>query len=810
MLSSMRQDFHHSLRLMRRAPGFTAAALVTLALAIGANTAVFSVVYGVLLRQLPYPNADRIVRLSEEHPGGRSIVRQAMLGDLTFDAWRPTAATIDTLSVYSSTVHTVTGLGEPIRVEAASVSPSLFSLVGALPTRGRLFTPEETTTGANRVAIIGDGMWRNTFGADPAIVGRALTLDGVVHEIVGVLPPGFYFPDRDAALWTPYVAAPPSKDGMRVIFALARLKPGITPEQAAAEGTAAARSVKRPMAAELLFGKGAPVEVRVRRLADEMTRSVRPAMQVLMVAVALVLLIACANVANLLLARGVSRGREIAVRAALGAGGGRLARQLLTESVTLSLTGGAIGVLIAWLLTRAAPAWAPEGFPRLDDVRLDWRVIAFALTASLASGAVAGLFPVWRAVRAPLTASLRSDDARSVGAGTRVRSGLLVVEAALSVMLLIGAALLARSFDALVNVNPGYETSGVLTARIYLSGAASTPERRAQIVDGVVQRLRSAPQVAAVGAGNMAPLGESSYVSGFAFGTNAAGERVVARALQYVVTDGYAEALGLRVKEGRSFQPSDAAAPVQAMLVNESFARTYMNDGKPVIGRRYRGLVSADTVTTEIVGVLGDVLKDGLDTTAQSEIYLPHGKNTAIRREVNVVLRARQDPAALVPLLRSIVTEVEPTAAVDRIATLDSQLERSVAEPRLATSLLAGFAAIALALAVTGLYGVLSYTVSQRRREIGIRSALGASRGSLVRLVLSQGLAVTIAGLVVGVAASALAARALRPMLFGIEPLDRVSFIVMPLVLFTVALLACIVPARRAAAMDPAATLKAE
>ncbi len=362
----------------------------------------------------------------------------------------------------------------------------------------------------------------------------------------------------------------------------------------------------------------------------------------------------------------------------------------------------------------------------------------------------------------------------------------------------------------MINVDAGYDPANVLTARVYVSGAASTAERRAEIVRRIVERLRAVPQVAVAGVGNMIPLGESSFVSGFSFGTNAAGESVVARALQYVVTDGYAEALGLKLREGRFLQASDATSPVQAMLVNDAFARTYMTDGKPIIGRRYKGLVSDDQVTTEIVGVIGNVLKDGLDTAPQSEIYLAHGRGGLIRREINVVVRTHGDPNAVAPILRSIVRDLDPTAAVEHVGTLANQVESSVSEPRLAMALLASFAAIALALAATGLYGALSYNVSQRRREIGIRTALGATRADVVRLVLTQGLKVTLVGLAIGVVVSLLATRALQPLLFGVRAIDLPSFALMPVVLLAVALVACALPARRAAETDPATTLRGE
>ena len=530
-----------------------------------------------------------------------------------------------------------------------------------------------------------------------------------------------------------------------------------------------------------------------------------------MAAVGLVLLVACANVANLLLARGTARARELAVRAALGANASRLAKQMLTESAALGFVGGALGVLIAWGLTRAVPAWAPEGFPRLDDVRLDARVLGFAMLLSLLAGGLAGLLPALRASRADLAPTLRTGDDRSVGAGERVRGLLLAFESALSVVLLIGAALLVRSFITLTNVDPGYDARNVLTARIYLAGAASTPERRLQLIETLMGRLRATPAVIAVGAGNMAPLGESSFVSGFSFGTNNQGQPVMARALQYVVTSGYFDALKLRVKEGRAMSAADEASPVEAMLVNEAFARAYISDGRPAVGRQFKGLLGKPEMTTEIVGVVGDVLKDGLDTKPQPEIYLALNaleKEHGITREINLVIRTAGNPSAFGSSLRSMLRDIEPTAALGRVGTLASQVSNSVSEPRFSTAVLGAFALLALSIAVTGLYGVLSYNVSQRRKEIGIRSALGATRADLIGLVLRQGLTVTMLGLAAGVLIAGVAARRLQPLLFGIAPLDLPSFLTMPAILLIVAALACVIPARRAAATDPATTLR--
>jgi predicted permease len=812
-MTTLLQDLRHALRLMVRAPGFTVAALVTLALAIGVNTAVFSVVYGVLLRPLPYHDPDHIVMLSEEHPGGHAIIRDPRLSNLTFEAWRQSARTIEGMSAYSTQTFTIVRGNDTERVDGGSLSPAASATLGVTPAKGRFFRPEEAIDGNNDVVFLSDRFWRTKFAGDANVVGRTLQINGRTHEIIGVAPSWFYFPDRDALLWTPYVMPSTTDGSMRIVPAFARLTPGTTAEQAAAEGTAAARTVKRPMAAELLFGKGGPVEVRANTLAADVTRRVRPALLVLMVAVGLVLLVACANVTNLLLARGTARARELAVRAALGAGAGRLARQMLTESAAIALLGGAIGLFMAWALTKAVPAWAPEGFPRLDDVRLDARVLGFALLLSLLAGTLAGLLPALRASRGELSPRLRSGDSRSTGTGERVRSLLLAAEAALSVVLLIGAALLVRSFVTLANIDPGYDSRNVLTARIYVNGAASAPERRAQLIESLMGRLRATPAVVAAGAGNMAPLGESSFVSGFSFGTNAAGQKVVARALQYVVTAGYAEALRLRIKEGRAITVADESSPVEAMLVNEAFARAYITDGRPVVGRQFKGLLAKGNLTTEIVGVVGDVLKDGLDTKPQPEIYLALNKveqEHAITREINLVIRTSGDPNAFASNLRLMVRDLEPTAALGRVGTLASQVADSVSEPRFSTAVLGAFALLALGIAVTGLYGVLSYNVTQRRKEIGIRAALGATRSDLIALVVRQGLAVTLVGLVVGLIVAALAARRLQPLLFGIAPLDLLSFVTMPLILLIVASLACVIPARRAAATDPARTLRTE
>lgn len=806
------QDARHAVRLMIRHPGFTAAALMTLALGIGANTAIVSIVYGVLFRPLPYHDADRLVRVWEEHPGGNPAARGPLLSNRTFHSWRERAQAIDHLAAFGRTAYTLTGAGDPARVAGARVSPGLFEMLGATPVAGRLFTPDDALADEPVVAVLSHGFWRERFGADPNAIGQTVTLDGRPVTIVGVTPPSFYFPDRDARLWVPFrvprVSTDPNRQSIDIFGAVARLRPGATLAQAAAEGTAAARNAgQHGMIADLIFGKGGPVEVRTARMLDEMTGRVRPALVLLSVGVGFVLLIACANVANLLLSRGVARQRELAVRGAIGAGRGRLLAQLITETMVLAGAGGALGLLLGWMLTRAIPAVAPADFPRVNDIRIDGVVLAFAAGASIVAGLLSGVLPGLRASAGDFTTILRA----GVSPGTRnkrIGASLLLVEAALCVMLLVGAGLLIRSFIRLASVEPGFDPANVLTARLYLSPGERPAAAEQALVERLLERLRAHPGVVAAGASNMAPFQRSTAIGGFTIpGAGPDGQPLMARALFYTVTAGYAEALKLRLRDGRFFEPRDASAGPIPILINDEFVRTYLGDGRPIIGRQFP--TGDDTPPRQIVGVVGNVLKDGLDTAPQPEMYLPL-KESRSASEVNVLIRTTGDPLDIVPALRAAAHEVDPAAALDDVVPLERRMSASMGQSRFAAAVLGGFALAALALAATGLYGVLSYQVLQRRREMGVRAALGASRGRLVALVVREGLAVTVAGLLVGMGAAFLLTKLMSGLLFGVRPLDPPSFLIAPVVLVTVALLASLIPARRAARIDPAEALRSE
>lgn len=773
-METLLHDVRYAVASMRRNLGFTTAGLLTLALGVGATTTVFSIVYGVLLRPLPYRASDRLVRLSEEHPGANSPLRVPMLSNLTYDAWSHAPSTIEQFAGYSYAEYTVALLGGAVRLTGAPVTPSLFALVGATPALGRFFLPEDARSGAGKVIVLSDRLWRERFGTDVHVVGRQVVVDDEPHTIIGVAQPGFAFPvfearsaDHDVQLWTPLEIAQPSPDAvagqrgrMSVLWAVARLRPGVTPQQAEAEGTAAARSTVRPMAANLLFGVGGPPIVHARGIVAEMTARVRPSLLILTAAVVCVLMIACANVASLFLVRGVARQREFTVRSALGASRARLVRQLLTESAVFSGVGGAMGLGLAWLLVRAAPLVAARGFPRLDAVAIDRRAVAVAALIATLSALVTGLAPAFRSAGGNLAESLHGGDGASAGGfrGARAtwwRDGLLIAEAAFAVLLLVGAVLLARSFVRLVHVDSGYTAENVLVAEMFLpeGDRAEKGEEMRAMVASVVERARTLPGVAAAGASNMMPLDRMSQIAGFpAPWTRPGSAPATARSLQYVVTPGYAEALRLRLERGRFFRESDVASEVRPWMVNEEFARLYLPPDP--IGYRWKVAATSTTPerTNEIVGVIANMLKFGNDAAGQPEHYLVPHVPMRFYGHVEIAIRTSSSPAAIASAMRDAMHAIAPGAAIET-TLLSQRFADSVDQPRFALTVMAALAALAVALASVGLYGVLSYGVSERRRELGVRAALGAARGDLILLVLADGLRVTVIGLTVGVAA---------------------------------------------------------
>lgn len=819
------RDIKQAVRQMSSHRGFAAAALITIALGVGGTASVFAVVYGVLVRPLPYPQSERLVRIWERHPGGQAPIPGSKLSGPTYRAWSRASQTVDDLAAFSGRDYTIAAAGVAQRVRGTRVTPSLFRLLQVSPSSGRFLSDADAGEAAEPVVVLSHSLWRERFGSDPAAIGKPLTIDGVEHRIIGVAPSGFAFPEKEVGLrddrqeirlYTALtVRQPPGAQVIDFTDAIARLKPGVTVAQVETEGTSYARGVDRPLA-DLVFGKGGPVEVRARSLTDQTTMSVRPALEVLAAGAALVLVIACANVANLFLSRGSDRRREMAVRSALGAARTRLMRQLFTESIVISLLGGALGVLIGWALTSTVPLLAPADLPRLDEIRVDGRFVTVAALAAMLVGTLAGLIPAVRGSRADLATSMQTGGPRSSGtSGRRVRRALLAVEAAFAVILLVGAALLARSFVELVRVDPGYDPSGVLTADVRLP-AGRTQAQASQSAVSLTERLRTIPGVRAVGAGDMAPFGSMLSAFGFALpgAAGANGGRITANALRAVVTPGYVEALGMRLKEGRVFRAEDLTSPIRPLLVNESFAKTYLADERAIVGRRFTGLFPkwlGQHTIVEVVGVVGDMLPADFDARPQPQIFVAQGAGAEIGH-VTLVVRTDGDAAiaTTAALLKDIVRQLEPGATVERMGPLATKISASVGGPRFTTAVLMAFATLALALATTGLYGVVSYDVAQRRREIGVRAALGATRRDLLRLIVRDGLTATGVGLAAGMLLAALLTRAMASALFGVAPLDVVAFSSAALLVLAVACVACAIPARRALAIDPAAALRAE
>jgi predicted permease len=756
------------------------------------------------------------VRLSEFHPGAQASLREALLSHITYENWARQARTLSGLGAYAASTVTATTDEGPLRILAGYVTPGLFELLGARPLAGRFLSVEEGRSGADGVAVVSEAFWRRRLGGSADVVGRPLRLNGRTHVIVGVAPTAFAFPSPETELWIPLLMptaeTDPARSTLKVFLALGRLAPGASVEQAQAEGTAVARGAVRPLAAEALFGHGGPVEVRVEGLHARLIAGVRPAPLVLAAAVGLVLCVACLNVANLLLTAGVTRRRELAVRAAVGAGQARLGRLVLTESLVLALAGGVVGVGVGWALTRAVPLLAPHDFPRLDGVALNARALGAAALLSLAVGVLAGLLPAARAARGDLVATLRDGDGHGTASRAgRLRAGLLVVEAALAVVLLVGAGLLAHSFARLYAVDGGFDSRHVLVARVLVEPGGPGGDTRLQaFTDALRERLLAVPGVEAVGAANMTPLASATAIVSFTLAEHAAdGRPRMARARAYTITPGYAEALGLRLRQGRLFTREDAARGTRPVLVNDAFVQTYLADGRPVAGRPWSSVAEEGGRASEIVGVVGNVLKDGPGSDPQPEIYRLAGTERPLKGEVHLVVRC-DDPRRLAGSLRGLARALEPSAAIDGLEPLSERLAHAVAPQRFATAVLLALALLATLIAAVGLYGALSYDVARRRRELAIRSSLGAAPQQLLRLVMGRGLRLTLAGLVVGLLAAAGLTRLVDSLLFGITPHDALAFASAAVVLGLAAAAASLLPACRAARADPTAALQAD
>ncbi|HEY9427763.1 MAG TPA: ABC transporter permease [Gemmatimonadaceae bacterium] len=813
-MDTLIQDIRYALRKLLRAPGFAIVAVATLALAIGATTAVFSIVNGVLLQPLPYSDPARVVSVSSTGKSGEPVY----MSSLDYIDYRDGSRSFDAMAQYTRESVNLTGSGvQPLRLSEARVGARFFDVLGVRAQRGRFFTASEDSPDAPKVVVISDALWRGRFGADQGVLGKSISLDDEPYTIVGVAGPELRFPEQPD-VWVPYVFQPyeldPNARGGHSLWGIARVKPGVSIASASSElaGIAKNLAAKFP---DSNTGFGAMAEP----LRDRIVGNVRPALLAMLGAVGLVLLIACANVANLLLVRAAGRESEMAVRTALGAGSSRIVRQLVTESVLLALAGAALGVVLASWAVSAVVAFGPRGLPRLAEVAVDGRVLLFAAGVALLTGVLFGLAPAIQAARSSTGQSLRDGPrGSSSGGAQRTRNALVVVEMALAVMLLIGAGLLMRSFIRLVNVNPGFRTEQLVTFNVTLPDAKYPFDRHRLAFTRELQgSLGQLPGTKDVAVSFGRPMERMGIITAFEVEGRAAStpDNRSISAVQPVSPE-YFSALAIPLVRGRLYTASDNrrdAPPV--VVINRELARRYFASEDP-IGKRITLGMSHDTAGPgtpvaaggEIIGIVGDVKQLGLDSDAGPMTYVPFSR--APLNHVSVLVRSSADPRLLESEIRTRVRELDPNLPIFDLSTMKQVLSDSVSQPRFYLLLLGAFAGVALLLAALGVYGVISYAVSQRTRELGIRIALGASEERVVRLVLSSGFFLALAGVSAGLLTSLYSTRLLRTLLFDVPPTDPLTFIAVALLLILVAALAALIPARRAASVNPVIAMRAE
>jgi putative ABC transport system permease protein len=812
-METLIQDIRYGARMLARTPGFSAAAILALALGIGANTAIFSVVNAVLLRPLPYHDPDRLVKVWMKFTGIGLPNDQNWVSAPEFVDLREMSSGFSHLAAYAAAGYNLTSGGLPERIEGAMVSASFFPLLGIEARLGRVFLPDEEQPGRDSVVLVSHGLWQRRFGANPNLPGTALTINNRSYTVAGVLPRGFQFPD-DAEMWTPLAFSPqqlsPNSRGSHFLQVLARIKPALTLQQARADMDAVSRRImeRNPQYPYKNFN----FAVLLVPLLEEMVGDIETALWILMGAVGFVLLIACANVANLLLARASAREREIAVRAALGAGRRRLVRQLLTESVILSLIGGAAGLLLArWGLSVLTTISATV-FPRVAGAQLDARVLAFTMLISLATGVLFGLVPALQISRSVTYESLK-EGGRSASSGLaplRLRRLLVVAEVALSLILLAGAGLLMKSFLRLQEVDAGFRPDGVLTLRIALPQARyPQPAQVRTFYRDLLDRIEKLPGVDGAGAVSVLPLGGQSSSGTTTVDSPAVDPQNASPEADWrVVTPGYFRGMGIALISGRYFDQRDIETAQPVAIIDETMARIYWPNQDAVGKRLKRGGAQSTNPWMTIVGVVRHIRHRTLEASSRVQLYWPHTQTPVAN--MSLVIRSLADPRALANAVQKQVLAIDSDLPIYRVRTMLEWMAASVARRRLSMLLLAIFAGAALVLAAVGIYGVMSYSVAQRAHEMGIRMALGATRAHILRLVLGQSLSLAAAGVVAGGAGSLLLTRLISNLLFDVKPADPANLLLVAALLTAVALLASYIPARRATLVDPLNTLRQE
>ena len=812
-MPSLMQELRFAIRQLRKSPGFALTTILTLALGIGATTAIFSLINTVLLRPLPFPEPDRVMSVLElQTSEGKAGVPESLSYPDFFD-WRSRNHSFEALASFHPDDRALTGSGIAQHLESQTVSSEFFRVLEVNPILGRSFVADDEKPGTH-VAVLSHETWQSIFGADPNIVGRAITLDGKNYSVVGVMPKGFLFPIQNprAALWTTLADDASDKEpltaqrGAHMARLVGRLKPGVSVVQARADLDLIARNLAAQYPDSNKQFPGAVVVPELEKLVGNS----RSALHVLFAAVVLVLLIACANVAGLMLTRTSRRRQEIAVRAAMGATRFGIVRQVLVESVFLSLCGGALGIVLAVILLKTMVHFVPQNLPRLDQVAVDGTVLGFAALASILTGVLFGVLPAWRMSRLDPSMALR-EGTRSVTTGRgqhRLNNILVVAETAIGLVLLVGAGLLIHSFVQVLNVDPGFDSHHVLTADLGLSDTQYPDLKRVQFYEQLLPRLAALPGVESVSAGYPLPLSEHNIGLGFAIEGRPVAKGDEPDAQITIATPDFFRTMRIPVLSGRAFLPGDDSKAPAVVIINQAFARKYFPGENPVGKRMKPGL--GDGITNEpmreIVGVVGDVKRKGITAEMPEQYYLPFKQ--AIILDPTVVLRTARDPLSLIGPLRAELAQVDSNIPLFDIRTLDDYVSLSAAQPRFQTVLITFFAAMALLLSAIGLYAVLSYMVAQRTLEIGLRLALGAQREDVLGLILRRGLILAVTGLGIGIFVSLLLTRFMAEMLYGVRPFDPLTFVGVSVVLLLVSLVASSVPALRAARLDPMRTLR--
>jgi putative ABC transport system permease protein len=796
------QDVRYASRTLVRKPGFTAIAVLTLALGIGANTAIFSVIEAVMLRPLPFKDAERIVRVDEKHDQFSYYhFTYASFLDL-LDSGRQDDSLQD-ISAYRQWSFNLTDGGEPEQTEGALVSADFFPALGIQPELGRFFSTEEDQPGHGGVVVIGDALWRRRFGADSAVIGKTIQVNGAGKIVIGVMPHGFDFPTK-SALWSPLEAGGSLSTNRRshLLTVIARLKGSAVATQAQAELSGVAERIERQNP-----GVDPGIRIEVAGLRERIAGPFRPALLILLSAVGLILLIACANVAGLQISRALERSKETAIRLALGARRQQLIRLLLTESLVLALAGGIGALILAKLALKLIVAISPGEIPRLNEVTLNPTVLAFTFVASAIAGVLFGLVPAVQASKPNVSGTLNEGGRRSSAGSSRwPRNWLVVSEIALALMLLIGAGLLVNSFARVLRVSPGFSTDNLLSAYLFLSPSRYPLESsQSSYMKRILERVASTPGVRSASVVNTLPLTHGIETDFEIAGRPAPINGAEPSANIATVDPGYFRTLEIPLLAGREFSDYDTQAAPRVMIINQTMAKEQW-PGEDPIGKRVTMKDWGPPMTGEIIGIVGDVKSGGLDTDTQSTIYWPYAQFPQIFS--HIIIRTESSPVEMVPALKAQIWSVDDEQTVAEIRTMDEVLTQSLAQRRFQMVLLTVFAGAGFLLAIVGVYGLISQIVGQRTHEIGIRMALGATRGQIVRLILGQGAGLTVAGVAMGLMGGVAATRIITNLLFGVSATDPATFATQSIALILVALVACYIPARRAARIDPMIALR--